>query len=237
MYYPFSAIDLTRQLVKLTVNPSTGASEGFYTDLLIKGLSLIGWLDVSFETDEPSNTRKLWFDAGQPPTGNRGILKVWDPDLEEWVPMTPARWYLYETRLTRATVWYTSKLLAAQSLGPEMAATVRPPDAEAFPGDLWEHDVGADNEISMYRQTAPGQYQWVDMTGGDVDQATIVIGHNHTQTTPATMWTITHGLGYRPIVMAWDNAGAELDGTVAHVTVNQVTITFLTVQSGFARLA
>lgn len=228
MYYPFSAIDLTRQLVKLTVNPSTGASEGFFTDLLIKGLSMIGWLDVSFETDEPSNTRKLWFDAGQPPTGNRGILKVWDPDLEEWVPMTPARWYLYETRLTRAAWWYTSKLAVGQT---------RPPDAEVFPGDYWEHDVGNDNEVSLRRQTAPGQYQWVDITGGDIDQATVVIGHNHTQASPATVWTITHNLGYRPIVDAWDNGGAELDGVVAHPNNNTTTITFLTAQSGFARLA
>lgn len=228
MLYPFSAIDLTRQLVRLTINPSTGACEGWFTDLLIKGLSLIGMLDVSFETDEPSNTRKLWFDAGQPPTGVRGILKVYDPDLEEWVPLTPTNFHLYEQRLARAAWWYTSELAVGQD---------RPPDDQVQPGDFWEHDTGLDNEVSMYRQTAPGQYQWIDLTGGEVDEAFVLVGSNFTQSTPATVWTINHNLGYRPVVQTWDLSGIELDGTVAHPTVNQTTVTFTTAQSGVARCA
>lgn len=228
MLYPFSAIDLTRQLVKMSANPNTGATEAWFTDLMIKGFSLIGLLSVSFETDAPSNYRKLWFDAGQPPTGVRGVLKVYDPDLEAWVPLTPQNYHLYETRLTRAAFWYTSELAAG---------TYRPPADEAQVGDYWEHDTGGDNELSILRQTAPGQYQWVDITGGELDQAYVIDGNNHEQTVAATVWTITHDLGYRPVVQTWDASGAELDGTVAHISANQLTITFATAQTGIARLA
>jgi hypothetical protein len=60
-------------------------------------------------------------------------------------------------------------------------------------------------------------------------------GYNHTQSSPNTTWTITHNLGYKPNVQAYNSSNDVINGTVHHVNTNQCTIVFSSSQSGGAR--
>lgn len=160
MIWPFSHLDITRQRVVLTVNALTGAFEGWFTDLLCKALDWLGLVEISFETVEPSNTRKLWLDQGATPTGAPSVLKVYDPDLDAWIKLTRSTYHLYESRLARPVVWLTSDFVTGQ---------VRPPDAEVKVGDEWHHNVGGTHWFAHRSQLAPGQQAWLMMSGGAID--------------------------------------------------------------------
>ena len=56
------------------------------------------------------------------------------------------------------------------------------------------------------------------------------------QSTPATVWTINHNLGYRPSVELLDAGSQEIDGEVAHPSVNQTVVTLNPASAGLARL-
>jgi hypothetical protein len=72
--------------------------------------------------------------------------------------------------------------------------------------------------------------------GDKGDTGTSGAGYIHTQDVPSATWTITHNLGFRPDVSVTDSAGTEVEGGVAHPTINQTVITFSGGFSGFARL-
>lgn len=57
-------------------------------------------------------------------------------------------------------------------------------------------------------------------------------GHEHVQTTPATVWTVTHNLGYRPASFSlWlDNRAAFT--SVEHVDDNTLTLRFRSAKTG-----
>jgi hypothetical protein len=155
--YFFRNIDITKQLLRLTTHPTSGADQTWFTDALCRGMNWLGLLDISFETDEPSNPRKMWFDAGNPPTGAPGVLKVYDDNLDDWVPLTRTNLYLYDSRLARARIWKTS----------ELGTALRPPDAEVMLGDEWHNDVGA-QWLAHYIQIAPKVHVWITKTGGEI---------------------------------------------------------------------
>jgi hypothetical protein len=56
------------------------------------------------------------------------------------------------------------------------------------------------------------------------------------QAAPATTWTINHNLGYRPSVELLDAGSQEIDGDVAHPTINQTVVTLNPASAGLARL-
>jgi len=58
----------------------------------------------------------------------------------------------------------------------------------------------------------------------------------HTQSTPAIVWTINHNLGFRPSVELLDSGSQEIDGEIAHPTVNQTVVTLSPATAGLARL-
>lgn len=60
--------------------------------------------------------------------------------------------------------------------------------------------------------------------------------HVHTQTTPATTWTINHNLGFRPSVELLDAGSQEIDAKVSHPSVNQTIVTLNPATAGLARL-
>lgn len=57
-----------------------------------------------------------------------------------------------------------------------------------------------------------------------------------TQPTAAATWTINHNLGYRPSVELLDAGSQEIDGDVAHPTINQAVVTLNPATAGLARL-
>lgn len=58
--------------------------------------------------------------------------------------------------------------------------------------------------------------------------------HVHTQSSPATSWTVNHNLGRRPCVAILSTGGVEVDAAVTHVSSNQLTIEFVAAFAGQA---
>lgn len=58
----------------------------------------------------------------------------------------------------------------------------------------------------------------------------------HTQSTVAATWTINHNMGFRPAVELLDSGSQEIDGEIAHPTVNQTVVTLNPASAGLARL-
>ena len=52
------------------------------------------------------------------------------------------------------------------------------------------------------------------------------------QGTPASTWTIVHGLGLFPDTQVFDSGGSQVEGDVTHDSVNQLTIVFTAAFSG-----
>jgi hypothetical protein len=61
--------------------------------------------------------------------------------------------------------------------------------------------------------------------------------YEHDQAISSTVWTITHNLGYRPNVLVKDSAGTTQFGETEHVSINELTITFLAPFGGKAYLS
>ena len=61
-------------------------------------------------------------------------------------------------------------------------------------------------------------------------------GYLHQQTTSSTTWTINHNLGFRPAVELFDSGSQEIEGDVAHPSINQAIITVNPATTGSARL-
>lgn len=59
----------------------------------------------------------------------------------------------------------------------------------------------------------------------------------HNQTTPTSIWTIDHNLGFWPNVIVYDTDGREAEGSIINPTVNRTTITFSAPFAGSARLS
>lgn len=66
--------------------------------------------------------------------------------------------------------------------------------------------------------------------------------YNHTQSSPATTWTINHNLGCKPVVEVMVDIGGGArekiyPQKVLHVSDNQTQLTFSVQRTGAARLA
>lgn len=60
--------------------------------------------------------------------------------------------------------------------------------------------------------------------------------YTHVQQTAAAVWTITHNLGKRPSISVIDSAGSSVVGEIAHISTNELTITFSSAFKGTAYL-
>lgn len=60
--------------------------------------------------------------------------------------------------------------------------------------------------------------------------------YEHIQSTPSANWVITHNLGKIPSVTIIDSAKDEIIADVEHVSINQVSISFISAFSGKAYL-
>lgn len=85
----------------------------------------------------------------------------------------------------------------------------------------------------VLRRAADGLWKNATLTAGDVGA---IAPYVHTQSTPATTWTINHNLGFRPSVELLDSGSQEIDADVSHPSVNQTVITLKSAIAGLARL-
>lgn len=56
------------------------------------------------------------------------------------------------------------------------------------------------------------------------------------QTSPSSTWVITHGLGYNPIIRVFAGQYEIQPVSISHDSVNQITVTFSSPQTGIAKL-
>lgn len=86
----------------------------------------------------------------------------------------------------------------------------------------------------------------VSTNAASTGRAVVVSGHfdgivkptysyTHHQTTAATTWTITHGLGYNPLVRVFVGNQEVQPTTVTFVSANVVELTFTTPQVGYVQ--
>lgn len=61
------------------------------------------------------------------------------------------------------------------------------------------------------------------------------VGYNHVQSSPSTLWTIAHNLGYLPDVSTIDAGSNVVDGSISHLNPNTLTVSFNIPTSGRAR--
>jgi hypothetical protein len=94
--------------------------------------------------------------------------------------------------------------------------------------------MGGENDPSFYLWDGTHSMQ-LTTTGLFFDGSPIPRGLSFTQGVAATVWTITHNLSYKPVIQTWDSTGAQIIGTIQHVSNNQATVTFATSQSGAGR--
>lgn len=59
--------------------------------------------------------------------------------------------------------------------------------------------------------------------------------YTHEQTAAAATWSVTHNLGFRPVVECINTDGEEMDGQVSHVSENELIISFGLAVTGEAR--
>lgn len=59
----------------------------------------------------------------------------------------------------------------------------------------------------------------------------------HVQSLPASVWTITHSLGFWPNITTVDSAGEQVEGEVDYVSSTAVRVTFSAAFSGLAYLS
>ena len=64
-----------------------------------------------------------------------------------------------------------------------------------------------------------------------------LVSYTHTQSAAASQWVITHNLGFKPSVTAFDSAGDIVEGHIIHNSVNQLTMQFSATMSGTAQLS
>lgn len=60
--------------------------------------------------------------------------------------------------------------------------------------------------------------------------------HIYTQSSPSTLWTITHSLGGRPSVTIVDSAGTVVVGEVTYNSDTEISVSFTAPFSGYAYL-
>jgi hypothetical protein len=80
---------------------------------------------------------------------------------------------------------------------------------------------------------------WDDLPymGIDAQELIPLLSYTHNQTSANTVWTINHGLGYRPSVTIFDNTATEVEGAITHVDNNNVSLEFSIAITGTAYLS
>jgi len=86
-------------------------------------------------------------------------------------------------------------------------------------------DTGTDATINV-AIGAPGPQGDIGPAGGE--------SYLHTQSSPASTWTVNHNLGTRPAVEVRDTGGNEILAAVTHMSANQVLISFVSAKTGTA---
>ena len=96
-------------------------------------------------------------------------------------------------------------------------------------------EVGLETD-TLKVKIGDGTSAWNSLAYWDAGGGGGAAAYVHTQASPATTWTINHNLGFRPTVELLDSGSQEIDGAIAHPSVNQTVVTLNPATAGLARL-
>lgn len=96
-------------------------------------------------------------------------------------------------------------------------------------------EVVEDGGVQVVEVTAPSLVEVVEVIHPG-PQGPPGVFYIHTQSIPSTTWTINHNLGFRPSVELLDAGSQEIDGEIAHPSVNQTVVKLNPSTAGVARL-
>jgi hypothetical protein len=94
--------------------------------------------------------------------------------------------------------------------------------------------MGGENEPSFYLYDGSHSMR-LTTTNMYFDGVPMLKAYTHTQGVADTLWIITHDLGYYPNIQSWNSTGAQITGTIQHVSTSEARITFASSISGGAR--
>ena len=91
----------------------------------------------------------------------------------------------------------------------------------------------SNNQLQVKLGT-PGMGRAIIIAGQETGQARDPQKYTHYQTTASTTWVIKHGLGYHPIIRAFNGTDEISPATITHNNLFQTTLTFSGAQTGYA---
>jgi hypothetical protein len=62
-----------------------------------------------------------------------------------------------------------------------------------------------------------------------------ITDHIHTQGSPASIWTVNHNLGRKPLVAVFSPGAVEVEAEIIHHSDNHLSVLFATATTGSAR--
>jgi hypothetical protein len=95
-------------------------------------------------------------------------------------------------------------------------------------------EIGVETDTNKLK-VGDGVTQWNSLGYTKVDAQTI--SYVHTQNASLSVWTITHNLNFKPNVVITDYNGNILEGDIAYVSNNEITVTLSAPHIGYAYLS
>lgn len=93
-----------------------------------------------------------------------------------------------------------------------------------------------DLELEWYLRTLRGRIGELEQGGGP-GPGPSTVAYLHTQGIAASVWNITHNLGWHPNVTVKDSGGSVVEGELIYVDVNTIQLLFSAAFSGVAYLS
>lgn len=171
-------------------------------------------------------------------TDTAGVLPVgWRYQVTERIDLATRRRYLIEVP-TGVSPLDLSDVVPV-TLAPQTFAYA--PAVLSGKGDLLTRDasgyarlpVGVDGQVLSADSGEATGLAWVSPSSGGGSGGY----YEHSQTSPASTWNITHGLGYKPNVAVEDSDGNLCDAIVTWPTTNTVQVQLSATTSGKAHLS
>ncbi len=149
--------------------------------------------------------------------------------LPVWVPLTREITAYTHTQEAASVLWNVTHSLNTTSV-----------NVQVFDGN---NKVVLPSEVTT---TGPNTLT-IDFGSTQAGRAVVVTGHfdgnvkptyayTHYQSVADTSWSITHNLGYNPIIRVFIGTNEVQPSTIVHNSTNQVTVTFSTPQVGYVRM-
>jgi hypothetical protein len=95
-------------------------------------------------------------------------------------------------------------------------------------------EIGVETDTNKIK-IGDGTTYWNSLGYTKVDPQTI--SYTHTQNASLSVWTITHNLSFKPNVVITDYNGNILEGDIAYISNNQITVTLSSPYIGYAYLS